>query len=128
MRVKPKSKPHKTTTEVPILAPELVLNNHRPKRKKIGECEGHTVFQLEESTGCLDCFRSIPSGSIVTLQNVATNMCKIPVCMYFAGLDPSSLTITDKVEKSCQCSCPSFADGSAKHRAEYAKKVRSFKS
>ena len=94
---------------IPEPTPELP--NNKPKRREIGDCDGHKLFQLEEQVGCLDCFRSLPAGSIIALQHVSTDMCKVPVCMYFAGLDPSNISLTSKVEKSCSCSCSAFVDG-----------------
>ena len=102
-------------------------NDGKPKRRLVGECGDDKLYQLEESTNCLDCFRSIPVGSLVTVKNVSTNICKVPVCAYFAGLNPTKISINGPVTKIGCCSCPSFADGSVKRRDEYAKKVRSFR-
>jgi hypothetical protein len=102
----------------------LDLTGRRPKRREVGMIGNDVIYQLAESTGCMDCFRSIPEGSLVTIQNVSTNLCKIPVCMYFSKLDPANMKLTGKVEKSCKCSCPAFETGEVKNRESYAKKVR----
>lgn len=106
------------------MASEIELElGKKPKRRKIGSVGREDVFQLEESVGCLDCFRSIPAGSIIFMQPVTAGH-RIPVCAYFSGVDPAKIKLTGKVHRCEECSCPAFAIGEEKSRAPYAKKVR----
>lgn len=116
-----KVQPEKDSMVMPL------ISDGKPKRRLVGECGDDKLYQLEESTNCLDCFKSIPAGSLVAVKNVSTNICKIPVCAYFAGIDATKVSINAPITKIGCCSCPSFADGSVKGRDEYAKKVRSFR-
>jgi len=106
------------------------LNNEqfgrKPKKTEVGSIDGEKVFQLEESIGCLDCFRSIPAGSLVTIKNVSTDLVPIPVCMWFSGdkVENLKLTSTLPVRKCTSCSCPAFQDGTVKGRENYAGFVR----
>jgi hypothetical protein len=96
----------------------------RPKRRKVGQVGSEVIYQLDEPTSCLDCFKSIPSGSLVTIQNVSTDLCKVPVCMYFSKLGSGNLKLTGKVKESRVCSCPAFETGEVASRGKYAKAVR----
>jgi hypothetical protein len=111
----------------PISEPENPVeprDSYRPKRKKVGKVGSETIYQLDESTSCLDCFRSIPAGSLVAIQNVSTNLCRVPVCMYFAGLDSGKLKLTDKIRESRACPCPAFETGEVRCREKYAETTR----
>jgi hypothetical protein len=112
---------------VNMQTPEILesesLNGSKPKRREVGRMGNEIVYQLEESTSCLDCFKSMPEGSLVTIQTVSAKI-KVPVCMYFSKLDSDELKLTGRVDKLYKCSCPSFETGEVKSRENYAKRTR----
>jgi hypothetical protein len=99
----------------------------RPKRKVVGKIGSAKVYQLNEPTSCLDCFKSIPAGSLVVIEHVSSDLCKIPVCMYFSKLDPSKLQLTSNVAESRTCPCQAFVTGEMKGRKKYAETIRALR-
>jgi len=68
-----------------------------------------TVYQLDERTGCLDCFGSIPVGSLVCFETVAGPN-PIPRCFRHSSANAEDLVLTARVEKCGDLSCPGCLD------------------
>ena len=117
----------KNTTEpvVSTVPQEEDHDSRRPKRVMVGTVDGVEVHQLLEPTGCLDCFKSMPAGSLVTIKHVSSKYCKIPVCPYFSGDRMEHLKLKGApITPHRECSCPAFADGTVKSREDYSARIR----
>lgn len=87
----------------------IELDSRRPKRRKVGTVGKTDVYQLEESTGCLDCFGSMPVGTLVCLEVVAGPR-PIPRCFRHNKADAGKLKLTEKVQRCTELSCPGCLD------------------
>lgn len=84
---------------------EVTRGNHRPKRREVGVSNGVKIYQLDESTNCLDCFKSMPSGALICFEKVAGPH-PVPRCLRNAKVDMSKIELTGAVEKCRELTCP----------------------
>lgn len=75
-----------------------------PKANKVGMAgKGKALYQLAESTGCLDCFKSIPAGALITFEKGVSGVL-IPRCPFGSKLSHGDLDIDTKALKPCHSS------------------------
>lgn len=97
----------------------ITENPDKPARQEVGVCGSKKVFQLKEPTSCLDCFKSIPKGSLITLEKGISGAF-IPKCFMTTAIDLSEITFTDSVEPCSGESCPCPGLESQTKTLEYA--------